>query len=88
MLRALVIEAGFDAVEIEILPRTGTSPSARHAAVGLVMGNPVAGFIADRDATKTAAIIDAVEAALVAAYGAGPLRIPVEAVLTTATVGC
>lgn len=69
----------FDTVEIE-----GRSPSAEHAAVGLVQGTPVVNAIRERGTVSPEEVTRAVAAALERRFGAGEIHIPQRAHVVTA----
>jgi len=76
LLRALVLEAGFPMPVITEVPRVATAPSATHAAVGMVRGNPVIGAIEERGEGSADAIVAAVADTLAREFGDMPLRFP------------
>jgi ubiquinone/menaquinone biosynthesis C-methylase UbiE len=65
---------GFDPVRWEYVAKTGTSPSAADAAIGLIEGNPILGAIMDRRPEALADIERAVAARLATELGDRPLR--------------
>jgi ubiquinone/menaquinone biosynthesis C-methylase UbiE len=75
--------AGFDAHDLSVVPKTGTSPSAADAAKGLVEGNPVIVEIDQRGGS-----VQAIEAALADAIamkcGDNPVRIKLQALVCSA----
>jgi SAM-dependent methyltransferase len=84
-LHQLVLEAGFSGAEIEIVRSQGSSLSARAAALGLVLGNPVAGEIsAAHGHGALDRAVDAVTQALAARHGQGLVHAELEALIVTA----
>jgi ubiquinone/menaquinone biosynthesis C-methylase UbiE len=84
VIESLLHDAGFEGVRCEHVAKEGTSPSAADAAVGLVEGNPLIGEINQRRPSAVAEIEAAVAANLVRAFGDGPLRAPLRAIVATA----
>lgn len=76
--------AGFAEVAVEVLDRTSSAASARHAAIALCQGTPMRGEIEAREPGGLSAATDAAEAALVARFGTGRLEAPTQAVVATA----
>ncbi len=81
---ALLQSAGFEEIQTTPVALQAQSESARHAAIGLVTGQPVVLAIEERATAKVDEIITAVEAALAAEGGASPLRLPMLAHIFTA----
>jgi ubiquinone/menaquinone biosynthesis C-methylase UbiE len=77
--RELVAGAGFSDVTVIPLRFTAEAPSARHAAIGLVRGNPVLAAIEERGTVGADEIIEAIAAALAHELGDRPLRAPMSA---------
>lgn len=74
--RELVAGAGFSGVSVIPVRFTAEAPSARHAAIGLVRGNPVLAAIEERGTVGADDITEAVAAALARELGDGPMRAP------------
>lgn len=74
--RELVAGAGFADVTVIPVRFTAEAPSARHAAIGLVRGNPVLAAIEERGSVGADEIIEAIAAALASELGDGPMRAP------------
>lgn len=74
--REMVAGAGFSDVSVIPVRFTAEAPSARHAAIGLVRGNPVLAAIEERGMVGADEIIEAVAAALTRELGDGPMRAP------------
>jgi SAM-dependent methyltransferase len=72
-IRAELAGAGFEGVEIEDVTLAGTSPSALHAAAGLVEGCPLIVALQERGVTDPRPIVEAVGRELAAAFGEAPL---------------
>lgn len=83
MLQQLVSGAGFSGVRVERVSACGHSASARDAAAGLVNGSPMAGELAATGIPVNEALT-VVERAITSEYGAGPLDVPLSAVIVTA----
>jgi len=82
-IRAQLREAGFERIEVEHVALTAHAPSAEHAAIGLVRGNPVISAIQQRGADPER-VVDTVAAALRAQLGAGALDAPMRALAISA----
>jgi SAM-dependent methyltransferase len=82
-LSSLLGTAGFVDLRAERVDCEAHAPSAEHAAIGLVRGNPVVGQLAVRGADAEAVVAPVAEA-LRAELGAGPLRAPMRAHVVTA----
>lgn len=74
--RELLAGAGFSDVTVVPVRFTAEAPSAHHAAVGLVRGNPVLAAIEERGTVGADEIIEAVAAALARELGDNPMRAP------------
>lgn len=83
----LVAGAGFTDVSVTPVRFTAESPSAHHAAVGLVRGNPVLAAIEERGTVGADEIIDAVAAALARELGDKPMRAPMLAYVVSGRKG-
>ena len=75
-LRALAEDAGFSGVEVTAVDRTVQTPSAEHAATGLVKGTPGLLAIEERGGASPDEIVRAVADALAGEFGDAPLRMP------------
>jgi SAM-dependent methyltransferase len=84
VLRALLEAGGFTSVSIETVHLTGHATTARLAATGLVLGNPVVEQILSRDASRMDDAVDRVERVLAKRYGERDLEVVLEALVTTA----
>jgi len=82
-IRALLRVAGFGELAVESIAFTAQAPSAQHAAIGLVLGNPVLAAIQQRGG-EPEVVVAAVTAALEAQLGAGRLRAPMRAHVVSA----
>jgi ubiquinone/menaquinone biosynthesis C-methylase UbiE len=80
----LLEEAGFKSIDCVTAPLTARSISARHAATGLLLGNPVAIAIQERATAPAETIIDDLATALAAEGGAAPMLLPMRAHIFTA----
>jgi hypothetical protein len=72
-------QAGFEDVEPVAVERTGESPSAADAAIGLVDGNPLCVEIMDRRPEALGEVRAAVAKNLAAQLGDRPMRTPLHA---------
>ena len=78
-VRRLLDEAGFARVTHATVEKTGESPSAAEAAIGLVEGNPVIGTIMERGPGALRDIEAAVARNVAAELGDHPVRSPLSA---------
>jgi SAM-dependent methyltransferase len=76
--------AGFVDVQWERLDRTGVSPSAAEAVIGLIEGNPIYLAIMERRPAALADIKAAVARNVAAALGDHPLRCPLRTIVFSA----
>ena len=76
--------ADFTDIVISVVPVTGESRSAQHAAVGLVEGNPSIGELHERGTAPPQTVIVAMTEALRDAFGDEPMRVPMQAIVITA----
>jgi ubiquinone/menaquinone biosynthesis C-methylase UbiE len=83
-LTALLIETGFSDVEVDLVERAATSPSARELAVGLIEGYPLIEEIKQRDPSRLPAATDAVTSAIARQFGASPVKGRITAVVASA----
>jgi ubiquinone/menaquinone biosynthesis C-methylase UbiE len=83
-IKALLIEAGFVDIDISVVAIGTQAPSARHAATGLVYGNPSLLEIRGRGGIDPDEVVDKLEHALAAAFGDEPMKIPLQAMAITA----
>lgn len=77
--------AGFTSIEIETLPREAEVTSPDIPAMGLTQGTPLRGEIEARDPAALPRATEAALKALVAHFGSGPFRSPLQALLVTAS---
>jgi SAM-dependent methyltransferase len=82
-IRADLTRAGLENIAFAPVDIEGVSPSAEHAANGLVRGNPVLIAIQERGVADPQAIVAAVAQALVKEFGDRPLRIPLRALVVS-----
>ena len=83
-LQGLLLGAGFETAAVETVRRTGVASSPRAAAVGLVLGNPMAGELSARGPGVLDEALHEVERALVERFGEGPFEAGLEALVATA----
>jgi SAM-dependent methyltransferase len=74
----------FEVVSCERVELEARSATAQDAARGLVMGNPILRDVVERASAGPEEIVQAVAAALSAAGGAAPLRLPMRALVCIA----
>jgi ubiquinone/menaquinone biosynthesis C-methylase UbiE len=84
VLRRDLAAAGFGEPTIETVTLPSRAPSADHVAIGLCQGTPMRGEIEALDPSGLAAATDAVAAAVRAAFGAGAIEAPMQALVVTA----
>ncbi len=79
MMETSLMAAGFRHIKINAVEKTGVSPSAKDAAIGIVEGNPIYDRIIDKDPKLVDVIRNAVEQKIGEAFGVQPLRSPLRA---------
>ncbi len=79
LIRSLLDQAGFYQIELALVKKEATSTSAKEAAIGLVEGNPVYGFICERDASMVGVIRCHIEKAIADKFGDYPLKSSMQA---------
>ena len=84
VVTAMLRDAGFADVRWESLDKTGASPSASEAVIGLIEGNPVIAQIVARRPGTVPEIESALAANLAAELGDRPLRVPLRALVFSA----
>lgn len=82
--RAL-LEAGFSAVDFNVVEKEASAPSAWEAAMGFCQGTPLRREIEARDPEGLIRATEAVASAIEKRFGNGPVRAPMLALLVTAT---
>jgi ubiquinone/menaquinone biosynthesis C-methylase UbiE len=82
---AMLEQAGFQSIDCVTVPLMARSESARHAATGLVLGNPVVNEILQRGTAPPGTIVSAVAERLGAEGGTAPLTMPMRAHIFTAS---
>ena len=80
----LLHAAGFSYVTSEVVALEAVSPSAHHAAVGLLCGSPLFTQLQDRGLDDPRELIDALAARLAREGGFAPMRLPMKAFVFTA----
>jgi len=83
-VRRLVEGAGFEKIAVETLSLTGRGESAQHAAIGLVMGNPVINTLREQATTDIEEIVAAVARGLEKRFGSGGIEVPLRAHVVSA----
>src|SRR5260370_5438088 len=76
VVHGLLDGAGFEDVQRQLMDPVGVAPSAAHAVVGLIEGNPIYGAIMERRPSALAEIKPAVANTLPTTLGDTPLRAP------------
>jgi len=76
--------AGFEKIEISVLPAESSAPSARDVALALITGSPLASQLAEMGVAEES--FETVEAALVDAFGAGEVRAPMQSISIVASL--
>jgi len=76
--------AGFADITIDTVDVVGRSPSAEHAAIGLVQGTPVVHAIRERNTVPVEEVTRAVARAIDREFGPGEIRAPMRAHVVTA----
>jgi SAM-dependent methyltransferase len=87
VIRGLLADAGFEVSTCEVVTLQARSPTALDLARGAVTGNPVIRDVEERASAPAEVIIEAVAAALAAAGGSSPLRLPMQALVVVAQAG-
>ena len=83
-IKDVVSEAGFGDIDMAVLPRESTSPTAHHVALGYVAGTPLSLQLADRSTPSLADTILAVEQAVASAHGSAPVSAKMQALVIQA----
>ena len=83
-IKRVLETAGFRDIKIEVVARVSVASRAEDAAMGLVHGNPVAGAIAERDASLLPIITKAVARAIADRFGETDIRAPMKAIIVQA----
>ena len=83
-IRSLLSTAGFDDIQLTLLPLEAIAVSATDAAKGLVHGNPIINAIRERDESKIPEIEAALASAIAARYGDAPVRARMQALICRA----
>lgn len=83
-LQRVLEQAGFRAIQIEVVAKVGGASRAEDAATGLVQGNPVAVAITERDPTLLPVITKAVAQAITDEFGGTDFRAPMRAIVVQA----
>jgi len=83
-IRGEVQQAGFENVEIDVVEKVTTAPSAREPATGLCQGSPLRAEIEARGPDRLAEVTAQVADAIAARFGAGPVENRMSALVVTA----
>jgi ubiquinone/menaquinone biosynthesis C-methylase UbiE len=81
-IKAELQKAGFEKIEISVLPSESRAPSARDVALALITGSPLASQLAEMGVAQES--FETVEAALIDAFGEGEVRAPMQSISITA----
>lgn len=73
-IRSTLERAGFERIEVTEVEKELSAPSAEHAAIGFVRGNPILLAIQERGTAEPDAIVAAVAKAQARSFGDRPLR--------------
>ena len=84
-LDTLLHGEGFHDVRVEVVEKEGHAINARTAARGLIEGNPVVDAIRARSPESLPRLRDEVERRLAERFGMTDLRVPLTAIIATAT---
>ena len=79
-IKALLHEAGFSDIEINVIRTMSEPPSAAQLAEGLVAGKPGILEIQERATATVDSVIDAVAKAVIDEFGDNPVRTPLQAI--------
>ncbi len=80
-IKGMLHDVGFADVQINVIRTVSETPSARHAAEGLVTGNPNIVEIQDRASAPLEEVIGAVTDAVRKEFGDDPMRAPMQAIV-------
>ena len=83
-IRSLVAGTGFREIDLQVIPKTATSQSARDVAHGLIHGNPVINAMNERDESKGPQVEASLAAAIAAQFGDSPVTARLQAIVCTA----
>ena len=82
-IRADMQAAGFTDVAMEEAPFEASTPTAKHAAIGLVEGCPMIVALQERGVTDPAPFVAETEKLLASAFGESPMRTTLKAILVS-----
>jgi SAM-dependent methyltransferase len=86
-IRSSLQGAGFTGIRMAEVVLESGSPSALHAAVGLVEGSPLSAAVQERGVTDPAPIVQAVAKDLAAQFGDAPMRCTLSGLWVAGTKG-
>ena len=81
VVKDLLFEAGFGAIDISVLPRSSSATEARHVALGYVMGNPTCSHIQQTAPESLNDIVDTVEKAIGKEFGFTAISAKMQAIV-------
>ncbi len=81
VIKNLLFQAGFGAIDISVLPRTSSAMEARHVALGYVMGNPTCSHIKQTAPESLEDIVNAVEKAIGEKFGFTAISAKMQAIV-------
>lgn len=85
VLAGLLAAGGFRDVEVDVVEKATSAPSAREVAEGLIEGYPLVDEIKLRDAARLPAVIDAVARAIARQFGDRPIASRITALVASGT---
>jgi ubiquinone/menaquinone biosynthesis C-methylase UbiE len=83
-IRSQVRAAGFEDIQVTLLPFPSNAVSASAATIGLLHGNPIIAAIRERDESRIPEIEAVLEAAIADKYGAAPVEAKMQALICEA----
>ena len=81
VIKDILFQAGFGAIDLSVLPRTSSATEARHVALGYVMGNPTCLHIQQTAPESLADIVNAVEQAIGDEFGFSAISAKMQAIV-------
>jgi len=84
VIKNLLFCAGFTDIEISVLPKTSSAPTARDVAIGFIMGTPARQQIEQTSPDSLAKIVDEVEQAIGKEFGDKSIQAKMQAMVFTA----
>lgn len=78
-IRKLMMENGFNDVEIDLVKKEGQSPSAEDATLGIIRGNPFFNEISQKDPGAIEILQNLIQKKIAETYGDNPVKCPLQA---------